>query len=112
MAKISFKDCIDKHYFDKQCIKFSYILTDDDESFGLEVTFKRNIAIDENVWTMSIIIPNDEYAESQLYHFTFKMPKSNMSMELIATTGLKLWQQYLKSEIQAKSLIDITIGEL
>lgn len=112
MAKIKFKDCINRSYFDKKCVKFSYILSDEDNNFGLEITFKRDIRVNENLWTMDIIIPNDEIAESQLYHITYQMPKSNMSMELIATTGLKLWQTYLKSEIQAKSLIDITIGDL
>ena len=40
------------------------------------------------------------------------MPKSGLPLELIAATGLKYFQLYLKEEIQNKTNFDFALSEL
>ena len=57
-------------------------------------------------------ILKDQDADSQVYTFGYIMPKSNLPLELIAATGLKYFQLYLKEEIQTKSEYDFMLGDV
>ena len=68
--------------------------------------------IEENEWRMRIVLDKTRDADSQVYTFGYIMPKSNLPLELIAATGLKYFQLYLKEEIQTKSEYDFMLGDV
>ena len=61
---------------------------------------------------MTIVLDRTRDADSQVYSFDYIMPKSGLPIGLIAATGLKYFQLYLKEEIQTKSGYDFALGEI
>lgn len=113
---LSLKDLVNRVYRDKKCIAFDYemIIADADNLF-LRAMFTKQIPSgesDSKVWRMQIIIPRTRDCDSQVYNFVYEMPKLDVPLELIAGTGLRFFQLYLKEEVQTKSLLDFEIGEL
>lgn len=67
---------------------------------------------ESGVWNMRVVLPKDKDSDSQVYNFCYKMPRDGLPIKLIAATGLKYYQLYLKEEIQRKSNFDFVLGEL
>lgn len=106
---IKLKDLQNKVYDGKICIRFEY-----------EFVFnkKRVIAYfykdveDINTWSMQIVFGRTRDKDSEVYSFGYIMPRSGLPLELIAATGLKYFQLYIKEEVQAKSDLDFELGNI
>ena len=95
----------------RQCIGFSYTLQGE-EGKMLKADFS---AVDYHggkpkEWRMQIVLDRTRDADSQVYNFGYIMPKAGLTLELIAATGLKYFQLYIKEEVQMKSNIDMTLS--
>lgn len=106
---LTLKDLSNRVYNDRICSEFSYTLKDDKGKPKLTANFWRGQ--EENEWQMRIVLDRTRDADSQVYKFGYIMPVSNLPLELIAATGLKYFQLYLKEEIQKKSEYDFMIGD-
>lgn len=106
---LKLKDLTNRKYAGKQCKAFEYELKGEKDARILEAKFE--VGADENEWSMQIVLDRTRDADSQVYKFDYVMPRNNLPLELIAATGLKFFQLYLKEEVQSKINIDFTLGE-
>lgn len=107
---IKLKDLSNRVYSGKICSEFSYVLKDNKGKPKFRADFAKGH--EENEWQMHIVLNRTRDADSQVYTFGYIMPKSNLPLELIAATGLKYFQLYLKEEIQTKSEYDFMLGDV
>lgn len=91
------------------CVDFDYILTIDDLRIRCRFTRDKNQL---SIWNMMVVLKRTRDADSQVYNFSYQLPKSSMDLTMIAAIGLRYFQLYLKEEIQLKSNIDFTLGEV
>lgn len=103
------KDLENRKYIDKQCVAFTYASVNEKNEQLFEA---RWILKGENEWNMQVVFDRTRDADSQVYNFGYVMPKGGLSLTLIAATGLKYFQLYLKEEIQTKQIIDFAIGDV
>lgn len=112
---ITLKDLQNRVYSGKECIRFEVEVAINREHKIL-ATFKRKIYPDRmdvpNEWTMQVILNRTRDKDSEVYNFGYIMPRNGLALELIAATGLRYFQLYLKEEIQMKTNLDFTIGEI
>ena len=108
---LTLKDLDNRVYSGKICLEFSYILKDDKGKPKFRANFIRGQE-DENGWQMCVVLDRTRDADSQVYIFRYIMPKLNLPLELIAATGLKYFQLYLKEEVQTKSEYDFMLGDV
>ena len=109
---IRLKDLQNRVYSGKQCIRFEVLIQTENNKFHLAQFIKLVRENGPNEWHMRIIFSRTRDKDSEVYNFGYIMPKDDVSLELIAATGLRYFQLYLKEEIQMKSNIDFVIGEI
>jgi hypothetical protein len=100
-------------YKEKKCVGFTYFLNLEDNKkqrfdFVLDET---NNEYEGRAWEMTTLFepPN---GGTQVYRICFVIPRNDIPLITIAGMGLKLFQTYLKEEIQLKSCIDFSIGQV
>lgn len=102
-------------YSGKQCIRFEYIiklnLNNNESKDQVIARFERQLA-NPAEWNMQIIFDRTRNKDSDVYNFGYIMPRDNLSLELIAATGLKYFQLYIKDEVQIKSNLDFDLGNI
>lgn len=105
-----------RHNSDRQLVGFSYDVVDKDRNPSDEkyhcFCADWTKGTGEGVWNMRVVLPRDRDRDNQVYNFCYQMPRDGLPVELIAATGLKYYQLYLKEEIQTKSNFDFVLGEL
>ena len=102
-------DLVNRYSINGVCVDFDYILNIDDKRIRFRFTRnKHNLS----VWNMGVIIKRTRDADSQVYNFGYQLPKDNMGLTMVAAIGLKYFQMYLKEEVQFKSSLDFTLGEI
>lgn len=106
---LKLKDLTNRQYAGKQCKAFEYELKGEKDARILVAKFE--VGANENEWSMQIVLDRTRDADSQVYKFDYVMPRNNLPLELIAATGLKFFQLYLKEEVQSKINFDFTLGE-
>lgn len=107
---IAFKELINRVYRDKECVAFDYILKNDKGEEGLDVRFKKGNY--DNEWVATIVLDRTRDADSQVYCFGYIMPKDNLPLTLIAATGLRYFQLYLKKEVETKVAYDFALSDV
>lgn len=107
---ISFKDLENKVYSGRTCTGFECTVKPDEEHW-IQAVFKRN-SENKNQWNMRVVIDRTRDKDSEVYNFGYIMPKDTIPLELVAATGLKYFQLYLKEEVQLKSNLDFALGEI
>lgn len=107
---LTLKDLECRVYEGKSVVGFRYTKRDDKGAKQWEADFDKGAL--ENEWNMLVVLGRTRDADSQVYRFGYIMPKSGMPLELVAATGLKYFQLYLKQEIEQKIAIDFDIGEI
>lgn len=107
---LTLKDLENRVYSGKKCVGFDYILKNEKGVPQFEARFRPGAQ--DNEWAMTIVLPRTRDADSQVYNMGYIMPRANLPLELIAATGLKYFQLYLKEEIQTKSEYDFALGEI
>ena len=111
---IKLKDLENRVYSGKACVGFDYIVKDENEKNKklFEARFRKVDDENEEHWNLLIVLDHTRDADSQVYNFGYIMPKTGLPLELIAATGLKYFQLYLKEEVQVKINYDFTLGEV
>ena len=98
----------------RRCIGFSYKLKS--EAQEIELKFSNTDYVSENEsnkeWLMQVVMGRTRDADSQVYNFGYIMPRNNLPLELIAATGMRYFQLYLKEEIERKINIDFALGSV
>lgn len=107
MIKLS--DLKNRACIDGNCVDFDYILEVDEKRIRFRFTRNKN---DLLVWNMMVVIKRTRDADSQVYNFSYQLPKINMDLVMVAAIGLKYFQLYLKEEVQLKSNLDFALGEI
>ena len=107
---IVLKDLQNRIYSGKQCIGFDYIVKNEKNETQFESRFRTGSMTNE--WNMQIVFGRTRDKDSEVYNFGYIMPRSGLPLELIAATGLKYFQLYLKEEIQQKVSHDFLLGEI
>ena len=105
---IRLSDLQNRVYSGKVCMRFDYELKVGNNKTAIAM-FKRAVE-DANMWTMQLVLERTRDKDSEVYGFTYVLPKANVSLELIAATGLKYLQLHIKEEVQMKSDLDFTLG--
>lgn len=108
---LKLKDLENRVYEGRTCIGFDYTVTNEQKERLFEARWRRS-KDDIGEWHMQIILDRTRDADSQVYNFGYIMPRPGLPLELIAATGLKYMQLYLKEEIQKKSEYDFALGEI
>lgn len=97
----------------RQCVGFSYSLeTEEGKKLKAEFDACDYQSGQLKQWRMQIIFDRTRDADSQVYNLEYVMPRTGLPLELIAATGLKYFQLYLKEEVQTKSNIDLLLGSV
>lgn len=104
------KDLECKEYKGKELIAFKYVQRDKDGNKRWEAQYSKGEQ--PNEWNMAVVLGRTHDADSQVYNFGYIMPKSQLPIELVAATGLKYFQLYLKQELEQKIAMDFEIGEI
>lgn len=107
---ITLKDLQNRIYSGKQCVGFEYAVKNEKNEVQFEAKFR--IGAEKNEWNMQVIFDRTRDKDSDIYNFGYIMPRSGLPLELIAATGLKYFQLYLKEEIQQKVSYDFLLGEV
>lgn len=106
---ITLKELTNKVYQGRLCVRFEYNFISDGKR--VIANFDRSPE-DTAEWNMQIILGRTRDKDSEVYNFGYVMPRENLPLELIAATGLRFFQLYLKEEVQAKSNMDFVLGEI
>lgn len=101
-------DLQNRVYNGKTCVRFEYMLEISNRR-TVNVMFNR-LAEDTNLWKATILLDRTRDKDSELYNFMYALPKDNVPLELVAATGLKYFQLYIKEEVQMKSDLDFALG--
>lgn len=105
------KELISRKYDGKDCIGFEYELGVENERGQIipqSFYFKRLV---EKYWEVTMVSKNNSYGELRAYSVEYIIPTNQMSLEMVAATGLRNIQAILQAEIQHKSIIDFCIGD-
>ena len=100
---LKFKDLMNRVYSGKECVRFEVALPIDDNKFILAQFAKSTYC----TWNMRLILNRTRDKDTEVYNFEYIMPRDNLP-----ATGLRYFQLYLKEEIQMKSNMDFSIGEM
>ena len=110
---IKLKDLQNRVYSDKDCMRFDYLIPVEDKEPILAVfTKKVQEGRELHTWNMKIVIDRTRDKDSEVYNFSYVMPRNGLPLELIAATGLRFFQLYLKEEVQTKSNLDFELGNI
>ena len=89
----------------KECIGFEYELLVDDGNN--KITFPiRFTRLGERTWSVEMVF------KSQVYQIMYDVPTPNMDLVMVAAFGLRNLQFEIEQEIQMKSIIDFSIGDV
>lgn len=117
---LKLKDLQNRVYSGKECIRFECEIPYK-KNYTLTARFERMKSIPEDTthatysgagWTLQIIISRTRDKDTEVYNFGYIMPRNGLPLELIAATGLKYFQLYIKEEVQAKSNLDFELGNI
>ena len=106
---INQSDLVNRMNINGMCVDFDYILQIDETRTRCRFTRDKNQPL---VWNMMVVLKRTRDADSQVYNFSYQLPKHNMDLTMVAAIGLKYFQLYLKEEVQLKSGMDFAIGEI
>lgn len=107
---ITIKELQNRIYSGKICIGFDYIALNEKGKTQFEARFRTGT--EKNEWKMQIVFDRTRDKDCEVYTFGYIMPKSDLPITLIAATGLKYYQLYLKEEIAQKVSYDFLLGEI
>lgn len=106
---LKLKDLQNRVYSGKTCVRFECVIPIDKKRW-IVATFTRMENPTE--WNARIVLDRTRDKDSEVYNFGYVMPKDGLPLELIAATGLKYFQLYIKEEVQAKSNLDFELGNI
>lgn len=109
---LKLKDLQNRVYSGKICVRFEYAILVDERLIYARFTKQPNKDSQPNEWNMEIILGRTRDKDSEVYNFGYVMPRDGLPLELIAATGLRYFQLYLKEEVQAKSNMDFELGNI
>ena len=108
------KDLQNRVYSGKQCVRFEVPVQVADNKYVLAQFTKivQDDTANSNEWRMRVVLDRTRDKDSEVYSFGYVMPRNNLPLELIAATGLRYFQMYLKEEVQSKTNMDFYLGSI
>lgn len=107
------EDLKNRVYSGKHCVRFEVAIPIGDNRYKLAQFCKeQNPNADQETWSMRILFDRTRDKDTEVYTFSYILPKANIPLELIAATGLRYFQLRLKEEIQSKSNMDFVLGDM
>lgn len=89
-----------------QPISFEYdLLVENETGNKTELPFRFN-RLGDKTWLVEMVFG------IQVYKVMFDVPKVNMDLVMVAAFGLRNIQYEIRQEIEKKSIIDFTIGDM
>lgn len=107
---IKFKDLQNRVYSGKECVRFEYEIPLSEKKTVKAFFEKQKTDLEE--WNMRIVFDRTRDKDSEVYNFGYVMPREKLPLELIAATGLRYFQLHIKEEVQTKSNLDFTLGNI
>lgn len=104
-------DLDNRVYSGKRCIGFQVHIVDNNGKQLLEATFKKDMEHPSDSWAMQVLFQRTIIKDTEVYNFVYQMPKYNMPLEMVAATGLRYLQSYLRHELDNKSLLCFAIDD-
>ena len=104
------KDLMRRTYVGKVCVCFDYVLKDEKGEKQFEATFSRDTDL-LNIWNVLVIIDKTKISETQVYNFGFMLHSADIPLEMVAATGLTMFNKSIAEEVQKKSAINFLLGE-
>jgi hypothetical protein len=102
-------DLMNRANINGMCVDFDYYIQVDENRIRCRFTRDKRAP---SIWNMMVVLKRTRDADSQVYNFSYQIPKQNMDLTMITAIGLKYFQMYLKEEVQLKSSLDFAIGEI
>lgn len=93
----------------KQCIAFVYDLLIDEQQYYARCYFRK---LDSNTWQLEVWEHSTSSKSNTIYCWYYTMPKDNMPLTTVCAFGLKRLQMQFAQEVQIKSQLDFTIGNV
>lgn len=109
---IRLKDLQNRVYRGKECVRFEYAILINEQYVYARFNKEAGESALPNQWTMQIVFGRTRDKDSEVYNFTYAIPKHNAPLELVAAVGLKYFQLHIKEEVQMKSNLDFNLGEI
>lgn len=109
------KDLTQRKYTGRVCTYFEVQVRTGEAAPGKPQSITARFAKQEqnaNQWQMQVVLQRTRDKDHDVYQFDYVMPKADVPLELIAATGLKYFQLYLKDEIEGKQLLDFCLGDV
>lgn len=107
------KDLLNRVYEGRNCIRFEVNIPEGTNEIkannNLIGIFTRKSPTE---WKLNVFFDRTDSSDTQVYEFNYIMPREDLSLELIAATGLNYFQLQLKEEIQTKINYDFSLGEI
>lgn len=109
------RQLLQRNYTGKVCtyfeVRVQYEVTNG-QSHYITACYTRQ-GTEEQHWVMQVVLPRTRDKDHDVYQFDYIMPRqNNIPLELVAATGLKYFQLYLKDEVSQKQLLDFCIGDM
>lgn len=109
---LKMKDLKNRTYADRQCVSFDCAIAGSEENDDMLFRFWRlRLSGPVEAWAMQLVIGRTQCADSQVYNFSYEMPKAGMPLEIVAAMGMRLFKLHLAEEIQRKAGYEFAIGE-
>lgn len=107
---INDKDIKLREMKDKECIAFVYDLFFGNEKKNCIRCFFHKVK--DRIWQIEAWDYSTANKSDVIYRWGYEMPKNNMPLVMICAFGLMRLQLQMKEEVQMKSELDFTIGEM
>ncbi len=104
------KDLENRVYRGKECVAFSYSILNEKKERQFVARFETGKG--QNEWNMQIVLERTRDADSQVYNFGYVMPRPGLPLTLIAATGLRYFQLYIKEELNTKTQYDFILSDI
>lgn len=108
---LKLKELINRVYEQKRCVSFEININNDTlpESIFL---FKKIKNCDKPTWNLTVMISKDRDRDSQVYNFSYELPREGIPLEMIAAIGLKYFQLKIQEEVQMKSNFNFVLSDI
>ena len=108
---IKLKDLINRIYEHKRCIGFEIEINKENLPKA-KYLFKKLSELDKPTWVLTVLIPRDRDKDTQVYNFSYEIPRDNIPLETVAGIGLRFFQLKIQEEVQQKSDLNFELSDV
>lgn len=105
-------DLVNRMNIDGVCVDFDYIINIEDLRIRCRFSRNNNADYELPTWLLIVLLKRDGVKDSEVYNFSYQVPKANMDLTMVAAIGIKYFQMYIKKEIESKTGLDFVLGDI